>query len=104
MFERTADMKLLALATAATATAALFTAAFTTPAQATESVAVQYGDLDTSSPEDLARLQARVDASVARLCERPDMRSTQANVRWQQCSNEVHSDIAAKLEQRGITL
>lgn len=97
-------MKMFALATAATVTAALFTATFATPASAATGVALEYGDLDMSSPEGQARLQARVDASVAKLCERPDTRSIQANIRFQQCTADVRGEIATQLEARGIAL
>lgn len=68
------------------ALAALSLSAFSTPAAAeTQSVSVQYADLDLSSPVGMATLEGRIQDAAKKICGTAEVRDIHDGLDWQRC-------------------
>lgn len=65
----------------------------------TVSVTVDYGDLNLQAPEGSAALDKRIDAAVADVCQKPDIRDIKAMAAWEACKADAK---ASALEQLSI--
>ena len=58
---------------------------------------VTYGDLNLTTPEGAAALDARIGRAVDRVCERPDLRSLKAGAAWKACQAEARDNAMEQL-------
>jgi UrcA family protein len=80
------------------ALAALSLAGVSTPAAAeTMSVAVQYSDLDLSSPAGLAALERRIEAAAKRICVPIPVRSSLSNPTRSSCVRQAMASVQAQV-------
>jgi UrcA family protein len=54
-------------------------------AEADVTVVVPYADLDLTGSAGEARLDQRIDAAVAQVCVKPDIRNLKAMTAWEEC-------------------
>ena len=80
------------------ALAALSLAAFSTPASAeTQSVAVQYADLNLDSPAGMAALEGRIQAAAQRICGKAQVRNVHDGADQQRCIRETQASVSVEL-------
>ena len=80
------------------ALAALSLAVISTPASAeTQSVAVQYADLNLSSPAGMAALQGRIEAAARKICGKPEVRSLHDGLDQQHCMREAQASVSVEI-------
>ena len=80
------------------ALAALSLAAFSTPASAeTQSVAVQYADLNLDSPAGMAALEGRIQAAAQRICGKAQVRNVHDGADQQRCIRETQASVSIEL-------
>ena len=80
------------------ALAAFSLAAFSTPASAeTQSVSVQYADLDLDSPAGMAALEGRIQAAAQRICGKAQVRNVHDGADQQRCIRETQASVSVEL-------
>ena len=80
------------------ALAALSLAAFSTPASAeTQSVAVQYADLNLDSPAGMAALEGRIQAAAQRICGKAQVRNVHDGADQQRCIRETQASVSVEI-------
>ncbi len=84
--------------------AAIAAAAVAVPAVAQDSVEIYFGDLNTASSEGVQALNARIQAGVNAVCERPVSRDLKSAVEWQNCKTTAASSAVEQLANKGITV
>lgn len=95
-------MKTIAFAAAIAAAAS----AIAIPATAQEVVqaSLNYGDIDVTSPAGVQTLNARLEATVDSVCERPDNRDIKIMAAWKQCKDTAQQSAIEQLASKGIKL
>jgi UrcA family protein len=72
--------------------------AVSTPASAeTQSISVQYADLDLSNQAGTTALEGRIEAAVKRICGRPQVRSVRDGADQQRCVRQTHESVRVEL-------
>jgi len=85
------------LAAAAAFTAVPSFAAAPVESEDAPTVAVDYSDLDITSPAGTAALNGRIDAAVDRVCAKPENRDLKALKAWQDCQAEARDSALEQL-------
>lgn len=81
-----------------TALTALSLAVISTPASAeTQSVSVQYADLDLTSPAGVATLEGRIEAAAKRICGKTEVRSVHDGADQQRCIRETQASVSVEI-------
>ena len=77
---------------------ALSLAVISTPASAeTQSVAVQYADLDLTSPAGLAALEGRIEAAAKKICGQVEVRRVSDGADQQRCIRETQASVSVEI-------
>ncbi|WP_126172913.1 UrcA family protein [Altericroceibacterium xinjiangense] len=65
--------------------------------------AVSYNDLDLTTAEGMDELGHRIEAAIASLCVRPDLRSFQTMAAWKACRGDAQSAAMEQLDRIAST-
>ena len=72
------------------------------PAAAQENrVAIAYGDLDLTTTAGVQVLDARLEAGVKAVCDRPDIRDLKSMVAWEACKEAAMNSAHEQLARQG---
>ena len=95
-------MKTLAIQALGAISLSLFAVA---PAAAEElQTTVRYDDLDIASAQGSETLQARIQAGIKSVCERPDIRDLKAVAAWNACRDTAMSSALEQLALKGAVV
>ena len=80
--------------------AAALAGGFAVPALAadeTVSIVVSFADLDVADPAGADALTQRIDAAVAKVCPRPDIRYLKGMAAWEECKADARAGAMEQL-------